>query len=114
MVNHFTTIADLHRAESYDPMSDDVLMLTGQASLSVGGVRKEECGDIHRVGKKGLSVRGCQEQIDNLKRTRVQTILIANRHRKTGVPTFDYRSAVNECTGGLLSPIVSQSFVEPS
>jgi uncharacterized protein YbjT (DUF2867 family) len=35
VVNHFTTMANLHRAGSYDRMSDDVLTLTGQAPLSV-------------------------------------------------------------------------------
>src|SRR6476659_4341447 len=35
LVNHLATMADLHRAGRYDRMSDDVLMLTGQAPLSV-------------------------------------------------------------------------------
>jgi uncharacterized protein YbjT (DUF2867 family) len=35
LVNHFATMADLHRAGRYDRMSDDVLTLTGQAPLSV-------------------------------------------------------------------------------
>ena len=35
MVNHLTTMADLHRAGRYDRMSDDVLTLTGQRPLSV-------------------------------------------------------------------------------
>jgi hypothetical protein len=30
LVNHLTTVADLHRTGGYDRMSDDVLMLTGQ------------------------------------------------------------------------------------
>src|ERR1700746_944422 len=35
VVNHFATMADLHRAGRYDRMSDDVLTLTGQGPLSV-------------------------------------------------------------------------------
>ena len=35
VVNHLTTMADLHRAGRFDRMSDDVLMLTGQGPLSV-------------------------------------------------------------------------------
>jgi uncharacterized protein YbjT (DUF2867 family) len=35
LVNHLATMADLHRAGSYDRMSDDVLTLTGQAPLRV-------------------------------------------------------------------------------
>jgi uncharacterized protein YbjT (DUF2867 family) len=35
LVNHLTTMADLHRAGRYDRMSDDVLTLTGQRPLSV-------------------------------------------------------------------------------
>lgn len=35
LVNHLTTMADLHRNGRYDRMSDDVLTLTGQAPMSV-------------------------------------------------------------------------------
>ena len=35
LVNHLTTMADLHRAGSYGRMSDDVFRLTGQGPLSV-------------------------------------------------------------------------------
>ena len=35
VVNHLTTMADLHRAGRFDRMSDEVLMLTGQRPLSV-------------------------------------------------------------------------------
>ncbi|MHB9841575.1 NmrA family NAD(P)-binding protein [Paraburkholderia terrae] len=35
LVNHLSTMADLHRAGRYDRMSDDVVTLTGQAPLSV-------------------------------------------------------------------------------
>ena len=35
LVNHLATMADLHRAGRYDRISDDVLALTGQASLSL-------------------------------------------------------------------------------
>jgi hypothetical protein len=35
LVNHLTTMADLHRAGSYDRMSDDVLTLTGQVPRSL-------------------------------------------------------------------------------
>jgi uncharacterized protein YbjT (DUF2867 family) len=35
LVNHLTTLADLHRVGRYDRMSDDVLTLTGQAPTSV-------------------------------------------------------------------------------
>jgi uncharacterized protein YbjT (DUF2867 family) len=34
LVNHLTTMADLHRMGRYDRMSDDVLMLTGQTPQS--------------------------------------------------------------------------------
>lgn len=34
LVNHFAAMADLHRAGRYDRMSDDVLLLTGQAPMS--------------------------------------------------------------------------------
>jgi len=35
VVNHLTTMADLHRAGRFNRMSDEVLMLTGQPPLSV-------------------------------------------------------------------------------
>jgi uncharacterized protein YbjT (DUF2867 family) len=35
VVNHLATLADLHRAGSFDRMSNDVLALTGQTPLSV-------------------------------------------------------------------------------
>jgi uncharacterized protein YbjT (DUF2867 family) len=35
LVNHLTTMADLHRAGRYDRLSDDVFMLTGRRPLSV-------------------------------------------------------------------------------
>jgi len=35
LVNHLATMADLHRAGRYDRMSEDVLMLTGKAPISV-------------------------------------------------------------------------------
>ncbi|WP_206001711.1 hypothetical protein [Paraburkholderia aromaticivorans] len=35
VVNHLSTMADLHRAGRYDRRSDDVLELTGQGALSV-------------------------------------------------------------------------------
>lgn len=35
LVNHLATMADLHRAGSYDRMSNDVLMLTGQSGMSM-------------------------------------------------------------------------------
>ena len=35
VVDHLTTLADLHRAGRFDRMSDEVLMLTGQRPLSV-------------------------------------------------------------------------------
>jgi hypothetical protein len=35
LVNHLATMADLHRTERYDRMSDDVRTLTGQVPLSV-------------------------------------------------------------------------------
>jgi len=35
LVNHLVTMADLHRAGSYDRRSDDVLMITGKGPLSV-------------------------------------------------------------------------------
>jgi len=35
LVNHLTTLANLHRAGRFDRMTDDVLTLTGQAPLSV-------------------------------------------------------------------------------
>ena len=35
LVNHLTTLANLHRAGRFDRMTDDMLTLTGQAPLSV-------------------------------------------------------------------------------
>jgi uncharacterized protein YbjT (DUF2867 family) len=35
LVNHLSTMADLHRAGRYDRMTDDVLTLTGEAAMSV-------------------------------------------------------------------------------
>jgi hypothetical protein len=35
LVSHLATMADLHRAGSYDRMSDDVLTLTGQQPQSL-------------------------------------------------------------------------------
>jgi hypothetical protein len=35
LVNHLTTMADLHRAGRFDRISDDVLTLTGQRPVSV-------------------------------------------------------------------------------
>ena len=35
LVNHLATMADLHRADRFDRMTDDVLILTGQAPMSV-------------------------------------------------------------------------------
>ena len=35
VVNHLTTMADLHRAGRFDRMSEEVLMLTGQQPVSV-------------------------------------------------------------------------------
>lgn len=35
LVNHLAAMADLHRAGSYDRMSDDVLTLTGQEPQSL-------------------------------------------------------------------------------
>jgi hypothetical protein len=35
LVNHLATMADLHRAGSYDRLSDKVLTLTGQGPMSV-------------------------------------------------------------------------------
>jgi hypothetical protein len=35
VVNYLAAMADLHRAGRFDRMSDEVLMLTGQGSLSV-------------------------------------------------------------------------------
>jgi uncharacterized protein YbjT (DUF2867 family) len=35
LVHHLVTMADLHRAGSYDRLSDDVLKLTGKGPLSV-------------------------------------------------------------------------------
>jgi hypothetical protein len=35
LVDHLVTMADLHRAGSYDRLSNDVLALTGQQPLSV-------------------------------------------------------------------------------
>ena len=35
LVNHLATMADLHRAGSYDRLSDNVLTLTGQGPMSL-------------------------------------------------------------------------------
>jgi hypothetical protein len=33
----------------------------GASAAERAGVRQEECGDIHRVGKSGLNVGGCSQ-----------------------------------------------------
>src|ERR1051325_1882281 len=42
VVNHLTTMTELHRAGRFDRMSDDVLMLTGQRPPSVQGVVRKK------------------------------------------------------------------------
>ena len=52
IVNHLVTMADLHLAGRYDRMSDDGAHAHGARAAERAGVRQEECGDIHRVGKR--------------------------------------------------------------
>jgi uncharacterized protein YbjT (DUF2867 family) len=51
LVHHLATMADLHRAGRYDRLSADVLMLTGQAPLSVQDVVKRNAGAFTAAAK---------------------------------------------------------------
>jgi uncharacterized protein YbjT (DUF2867 family) len=51
VVNHFTTMADLHRAGRYDRLSDDVLTLTGQGPLSVQEFVRKNAATFTAAGK---------------------------------------------------------------
>ena len=44
LVDHLTTMADLHRAGRYDRLSEDVLTLTGQGPLSVRDFVRKKAG----------------------------------------------------------------------
>jgi uncharacterized protein YbjT (DUF2867 family) len=64
LVNHLVTIADLHRTDRYDRMSDDVLTLTGQAPISVQEFVSNNAASFSPAGEGCLSVCGCcNEQI---------------------------------------------------
>ncbi len=51
VVNHFITMADLHRAGRYDRLSDDVLTLTGQGPLSVQEFVRKNAATFTAAGK---------------------------------------------------------------
>jgi hypothetical protein len=56
LVNHLTTMADLHRAGRYDRMSNDVLTLTEQAPMSMQEfVRRHGKGDS--MAATGIAIR---------------------------------------------------------
>ena len=56
LVNHFVTMADLHRAGRYDRMSDDVLTLTGQAPLSLQEFVRKNAAAFTASAKEAISV----------------------------------------------------------
>ena len=58
LVNHLATMADLHRAGRYDLDVGRRAHANGARAAERAGVRQEECGDIHRIGKRSLSVCG--------------------------------------------------------
>jgi nucleoside-diphosphate-sugar epimerase len=43
---------------------DERAHANGARAAERAGVRQEECGDLHRVGKSGLSVCGCSYSTD--------------------------------------------------
>ena len=52
LVNHLATMADLH---TRGPLRPDVRRrahANGARAIERAGVRQEECGDIHRIGKR--------------------------------------------------------------
>lgn len=51
-VNHLATMADLHRAGRYDRMSDDVLTLTGQKTLSLQEFVRKHAATFTASAKK--------------------------------------------------------------
>ena len=53
VVNHFATMADLHRAGRYDRMSSDVFTLTGRVPLSVHEFVKKNAARFTASAKKG-------------------------------------------------------------
>ena len=56
-VNHLATMADLHRAGSYDRVSNDVFTQTGRGPLSVQEFVRKSAARFKGNRKKGLSVR---------------------------------------------------------
>ena len=52
LVNHLTTMADLHRAGRYDRISDDVLALTGKGPLSVQEVVRKNAARFSSSAKE--------------------------------------------------------------
>jgi hypothetical protein len=53
LVNHFATMADLHRAGRYDRMSADVLTLTGKGSLSLQEFVRKNAATFSAAAKEG-------------------------------------------------------------
>jgi uncharacterized protein YbjT (DUF2867 family) len=53
VVNHFATMADLHRAGSYDRMSSDVFTLTGRVPVSVREFVRKNAARFTPSAKKG-------------------------------------------------------------
>jgi uncharacterized protein YbjT (DUF2867 family) len=53
LVNHLATMADLHRGGTLRPDVERRAYANGARAAERAGVRQEECGDIHRVGKRG-------------------------------------------------------------
>ena len=64
LVNHLVTMADLHRAGPLRPDVGRRAHANRARAVELAGFRQEECGDIHRVGKSGLSVCGCSHSTD--------------------------------------------------
>ena len=51
-VNHLATMADLHRAGSYDRMSNDVFTLTGRGPLSVQEFVRKNAARFRAIARK--------------------------------------------------------------
>jgi len=54
LVNHLATMADLHRAGSYDRLTDEVLMLTGQGPMSMQEFVRKNAATFTASAKEDL------------------------------------------------------------
>jgi len=58
LVNHLATMAGSAPRGTLRPVVGRRAHANGARAAERAGVRQEECGDIHRIGKRGLSVCG--------------------------------------------------------